>query len=187
MAEKTWNEYRTRKEFIDKLLINSKWDPITPFKKGKIYDCASVEEYPTQTGPADYILFHKKHALAALEGKKVAIGPQNVLQQAQRYAKSFLDSKFTFQEFHLPFIYSTNGKVIWFQDLRHPLNRTREISAIHTPNALEELLSKDEETAKSWLKNNPIDNPYIRNYQREAIENIEKAIFEKKRNMLVAM
>ena len=187
MAEKTWNEYRTRKEFIDKLLINSKWDPITPFKKGKIYDCASVEEYPTQTGPADYILFHKKHALAALEGKKVAIGPQNVLQQAQRYAKSFLDSKFTFQEFHLPFIYSTNGKVIWFQDLRHPLNRSREISAIHTPNALEELLSKDEETAKSWLKNNPIDNPYIRNYQREAIENIEKAIFEKKRNMLVAM
>lgn len=122
-----------------------------------------------------------------MEGKKVSVGPQNVLQQAQRYAKSFQNSPFNYGEFHLPFIYSTNGKVIWFQDLRHPLNRSREIAAIHTPNALEEFLSRDEEAAKDWLRNNAISNPELRYYQKEAITSIEKAIFERRRNMLLAM
>ncbi|KPK42902.1 MAG: restriction endonuclease subunit R [Omnitrophica WOR_2 bacterium SM23_29] len=187
MPEQNWNEYRTRREFIDKLLMDSTWSPIVQFEEGKNYDHASVEEYPTQTGPADYMLFHKKRALAAVEGKKLTVGPQNVLQQAQRYARGLPNSQFTFGEFQLPFIYSTNGKVIWFQDLRHPLNRSREVAKIHTPSALEEFLSRDEEKAKAWLKNNPIDNPKLRHYQEEAIEAIEKAIFERKRNMLVAM
>ena len=125
--------------------------------------------------------------MAAVEGKKVSVGPQNVLVQAQRYARGFQKSPFTLGEYHLPFIYSTNGKIIWFQDLRYPLNRSREINAIHTPNALEELLSKDEETAKAWLRNNAIDNPILRPYQKEAIAAIEQAIADRKRNMLVAM
>lgn len=141
MQEQNWNEHRTRKQYIDKLLINSQWAPIVPFVDGKEYNHASVEECSTQTGPADYVLFNNKRALAAVEGKKVSIGPQNVLQQAQRYARGFQKSPLNFGEYHLPFIYSTNGKVIWFQDLRHPLNRSREIAAIHTPNALEEFLS----------------------------------------------
>jgi type I restriction enzyme R subunit len=187
MPEQNWNEHRTRKQYIDKLLINSKWGPIAAFEEGKNYNHGSIEEYPTLTGPCDYALFHAKRPLAAVEGKKVSIGPQNVLQQAQRYARGFQKSSFTFGEYHLPFIYSTNGKVIWFQDLRHPLNRSREITAIHTPNALEELLSKDEEAAKIRLKNTAIDNQFLRPYQREAILAIEQAIFERKRNMLVAM
>lgn len=161
MSEQNWNEHRTRKEYIDKLLADSKWAPIVPFREGKEYKHASVEEYPTQTGPADYALFNNKRALAALEGKKVSVGPQNVLQQAQRYARGFQNSPFNFGEYQLPFIYSTNGKVIWFQELRHPLNRSREIAAIHTPNALEEFLSRDEDTAKVWLRATATDCPTI--------------------------
>ncbi|HOW43163.1 MAG TPA: DEAD/DEAH box helicase family protein [Candidatus Omnitrophota bacterium] len=187
MSEQNWNEHRTRKQYIDKLLLNSKWGPIVPFEEGKHYGHGSVEEYPTQTGPCDYALFHDKRPLAAVEGKKVSVGPQNVLQQAQRYARGFQNSPFTFGEYHLPFIYSTNGKIIWFQDLRHPLNRSREITAIHTPNALEELLSRDEDAAKAWLKSNAIDNRFLRPYQIEAISAIEQAIADRKRNMLVAM
>ncbi len=187
MPEQNWNEHRTRKQYIDKLLLNSKWGPIVPFEEGKAYKQGSVEEYPTQTGPCDYALFHDKRPLAAVEGKKVSVGPQNVLQQAQRYARGFQNSPFTFGEYHFPFIYSTNGKIIWFQDLRHPLNRSREITAIHTPNALEELLSRDEDAAKAWLKSNAIDNRFLRPYQIEAISAIEQAIADRKRNMLVAM
>ncbi len=187
MPERDWNEQKTRKEYIDKLILNSKWKNILKFEDGKAYEQGAVEEYPTQTGPADYILFHSKSPLAAVEGKKVSVGPQNVLQQAQRYARGFQNSPFTFGEYHLPFIYSTNGKIIWFQDLRHPLNRSREIAAIHTPNALEEFLSRDEEAAKDWLRNNAISNPELRYYQKEAIAAIEKAIFERRRNMLLAM
>lgn len=186
-SEQNWNEYKTRKEFIDKLLLDSDWGPIIPYAEGKKYSQASVEEYPTQTGPADYILFNNSRALAAVEGKKVAVGPQNVLQQAQRYARDFQGDNFTFREFHIPFIYSTNGKVIWFQDLRHPLNRSREITQFHTPNALEEFLSRDDEAAKNWLKSHSISHPDLRKYQREAIEAIEKTIFDRKRDILLAM
>lgn len=187
MSEKDWNEYKTRKKYIDKLLTESQWGPVVQYEEKKQYNHASVEEYFTETGPADYALFHNKKPLSVVEGKKVAVGVQNVLQQAQRYSRGFKDSPFAFREFKIPFIYSTNGKIIWFQDLRHPLSRSREVAKFHTPNALEEFLLRDEDTAKNWLKNTAIDNPYLRNYQKEAIGSIEKAILERKRNMLIAM
>ena len=187
MSNQDWNEYKTRKEYIDKLLQHAGWSPIVPYEHGISYSHAAVEEYPMQTGPSDYILFHNGRALAVIEGKKVAVGPQNVLQQAQRYARSFQEGSFTFREFHLPFIYSTNGKIIWFQDLRHPLSRSREVAQFHTPSALEELLLGDEKPTREWFASNPVDHPDLRQYQRKAIEAIEQAILERKRNMLLAM
>ena len=32
MPEQNWNEYRTRKEYIDKLLADSKWVSIVPLE-----------------------------------------------------------------------------------------------------------------------------------------------------------
>ncbi|MBF0523154.1 MAG: DEAD/DEAH box helicase family protein [Candidatus Omnitrophica bacterium] len=181
------NEQKTRKKYIDKLLTNSGWGPITSHDGKKSYKRASVEEYPTSSGPADYVLFNKGNALAAVEGKKVAVGPQNVLQQAQRYARDIQNTSFQFGEYKLPFIYSTNGVVQWFQDLRHPLSRSREVATMHTPDALEEILARDEESLIKWLVENPVDNPYLRPYQKEAIQKTEEAIIDRKRNMLVAM
>jgi len=187
MSPEYINEKETRKRFIDKLLIDFAWKPILPFEVNRDYQRASVEEYPTPSGPADYILFNKGRALAAVEGKKVAVGPQNVLQQAQRYARNIQNTSFNFGEYKLPFIYSTNGKVIWFQDLRHPLNRSREIATIHTPDALEELLAKDQNAAVKWLQDHQVDNPRLYSFQKEAINKTEQAIINQKRNMLIAM
>jgi type I restriction enzyme R subunit len=186
MSPPNWNEARTRKELIDKLLIQDGWNPIVPHD-GKVVAHGSVEEYPTVSGPADYVLFNGKRAIAAVEGKKVAVGPQNVLQQAQRYARDIRETPFKFGEHHLPFIYSTNGAVVWFQDLRHPLNRSREVSRFHTPDALESLLKANEESSGKWLTDHPVDNDYLRPYQKEAIYAAEKAMLDRKRNMLIAM
>lgn len=187
MSEADWSEFKTRKKLIDRELIESGWAPVVPFEVNKDYQRASVEEYPTTSGPADYVLFNQGRAVGAVEGKKVAVGPQNVLQQAQRYSRDIQNTQFHFGEFKLPFIYSTNGIVLWFQDLRHPLNRSREVAAIHTPSAIEGLLIKNEGAAAKWLTEHPIDNPYLRPYQKEAIQKTEEAIFNRKRNMLVAM
>ena len=116
------SEAKTRKLFIDKALVNVGWGPTVPFRLSTKYTQGSVEEYPTKNGPADYILFFKGIPLACVEGKKVRIGPQNVLQQAKRYARGFEGGPHSFSDYHLPFAYSTNGKIIWFQDLRDPLN-----------------------------------------------------------------
>lgn len=187
MPDPRWNEARTRKELIDKLLKKDEWGPILPFEDGKKYTHGAVEEFPTVSGPADYVLFNKNRAIAAVEGKKVAVGAQNVLEQADRYARDIRDTEFNYGEHHLPFIYSTNGISIWFRDLRHPLNHQREVAGFHTPDAMEEMLTKNEDAAAKWLHEHPVDNEHLRPYQREAIQATEKAMLDRKRNMLIAM
>jgi type I restriction enzyme R subunit len=80
---------------------------LSPFNQAPGIDHCAVEEYPTTTGPADYVLFYKGQALACVEGKKIGIGPQNVLQQARRYARGFPAGMHSFGDYHLPFVYST--------------------------------------------------------------------------------
>jgi type I restriction enzyme, R subunit len=99
-----WNEAKTRKELIDKLLKKDNWGPIVPFEEGKKYFQGAVEEFPTTSGPADYALFNKGRIIAVVEGKKVAVGPQNVLQQAERYARESIISRLS-----IPRTGSTSG------------------------------------------------------------------------------
>ena len=40
----------------------------------------------------------------------------------------------------MPFLYSTNGEVIWHHDVRDELNRSRQIVRFHTPDAFAEML-----------------------------------------------
>ena len=87
----------------------------------------------------------------------------------------------------MPFLYSTNGEVIWHHDIRYALNRSRQIARFHTPEALSEILNRDVEAALSHLHALLNNNPRLRPYQREANDAIEKAISDRKRAMLVAM
>ena len=57
--------------------------------------------------------------------------------------RALRESPFNFRGFRVPFLYSTNGEVIWFHDVRHALNRSRRIVGFHTPGALAEMLDRD--------------------------------------------
>lgn len=181
------NEAQTRKAFIDKALVKAGWSPIIPYRPDRRHDHGSIEEYPTANGPADYVFFHRGIALACVEGKKVSIGPQNVLQQAKRYARGFQGGPHSFGEYRLPFVYSTNGRIFWFQDLRDTQNLSREVAAFHTPQALLEMLARDEATARRRLEEFEIDRTTLWPFQIEAVGAIEQALRNRRRNMLVAM
>lgn len=180
------SEADTRSKLIEPKLVASGWSPIVNFARGAKYASGAVREYETANGPADYILFHNGDALADVEAKPLRIGPQNVLQQDQRYARGFKDGRFEFGEFHLPFIYSTNGEIIWFQDLRKENSRSRQVARFHTPSALTEMLNRDTGKAIDWLKTTPNNIEGIRPYQREAIQAIEASL-PNKQKMLIAM
>jgi type I restriction enzyme R subunit len=185
------SEFVTRKEIVDRILKVADWK-IVRFDAAKplsAYERCAIEEYPTENGPADYALCVGGKILGIVEAKKLTLGPQNVLSQAERYAKGLLDSQFNFRSFRVPFLYSTNGEVIWHHDVRHELNRSREIAAFHTPDALREFLARDIGTALAKLAMLPNDHAKIlaRPYQGEANAAIEKAIGERKRHMLLAM
>lgn len=179
------NEQSTRKNWIDGKLIKSGWENIIPYKEGmdtSTLHKTAVTEYETSTGPADYALFANGKLVAFVEAKKISLAPQNVLQQAQRYVKGAEANGI-----QVSFIYSTNGEIIWFQDLRDAQSRSRQLQEFHTPKALIEQLNNQSKASHQWFTDNPPNYPKLRYYQSEAISSIEKAIVENKRSMLVAM
>jgi type I restriction enzyme R subunit len=183
------SEWATRKQLIDSMLANAGWR-VVPFDSGdplaSLKRCA-IEEYPTDNGPADYALCDGGQIVGIVEAKKLTLGPQNVLSQAERYSKGLKASPLNFSSFRVPFLYSTNGEVIWYHDVRHALNRSRQVAGFHTPEAIAERLSRDFAADCGALIATPNVRPKIRPYQRDANEAIEHAIAERKRQMLVAM
>src|ERR1700687_733675 len=185
------SEFVTRKQIVDAKLRAAGW-AVVKFDQNKplsTYDRCAIEEYPTGAGPADYALCVRGEILGIVEAKKLSLGPQNVLSQAERYSKGLLASSYNFRGFRVPFLYSTNGEVIWHHDIRHELNRSREIMGFHTPDALQEFLTRDVGGATARLAVMPNDHPRIlaRPAQVDANSEIEKAIEGRKRQMLGAM
>ena len=183
------SEKITRKKRIDPMLRAAGWS-IAPYKEGMDlanFNNSALEEYPTANGPADYALCVNGKILAVIEAKKISLGPQNVLTQAERYATGITGSRFNFSGFRVPFLYSTNGEIIWYHDVRNPLNRSRQITKFHTPNALLERLRENFEAACQRLSDWDNTHPMLRPYQAEANAAIEKSISDRKRQMLVAM
>lgn len=188
-AQPSNSEWLTRKKLIDSMLKASGWK-VVPFVEGKplaAQDCCAIEEYPTAAGPADYALCSDGKIVGIVEAKKLTLGPQNVLSQAERYSKGIKQPGLHFGEYGVPFLYSTNGEVIWHHDIRHAMNRSRQIARFHTPEALRELLNRHFDEALAHLHALPNNNPGLRPYQREANDGIENAISDRKRAMLVAM
>ncbi len=181
-------EYQTRKRRIDPRLKTAGWSvtPFVPTSPVAAYTAAAVEEFETTNGPVDYALCDRGQAQAVVEAKKLTVGPQGVLTQAERYSKGIAQLPRYQGAFGVPFLYSTNGEVIWFHDVRHELNRSRQVSGFHTPTALAEMLERDFEAdleALVWVP----QNLHLRPYQLEANTAVEQAIRERKRRMLLAM
>jgi type I restriction enzyme R subunit len=183
------SERLTRKQLIDAQLRAAGWS-VVPFVEGRApgaYEKCAVEEYPTANGPADYALCLGGRIVGVVEAKKLTLGPQNVLSQAERYSKGVSQPDLAAGEFGVPFLYATNGEVIWFHDVRHSLNRSRRTAGYHTPDALKEKLQRSLETAAAQVLALPNNSSRLRPYQREANEAIERAIANRQRQMLVAM
>jgi type I restriction enzyme R subunit len=176
-------EWQTRKDRIDPNLDALGWNRSRSMNLGAYRS----EEHPTDYGPADYVLHLGDAPIAVIEAKKLSVGPQNVLTQAQRYARGLTSTNARFGEYRVPFLYSTNGEVIWFHDVRHPLNLSRRVANFHTPHALQEALGRDFEGQCRALSDLDFWQHKLRPYQRDANEAIESAIRVRKRRMLVAM
>ena len=171
-------EVVTRKKRIDPQLRSAGWS-ITLYQSGmdlSQYSKYALEEFPTDNGPADYALCLEGKIVAVIEAKRLTLGPQNVLTQAERYAQGISKSPFNFSGFRAPFLYSTNGEIIWFHDIRNPLSRSRTIAKFHTPDALAERLKEKFEISCQRLLEWENVHPMLRPYQAEANAAIEQAI-----------
>jgi len=93
------SEWQTRRQLIDPKLSAAGWKVVKYDERRPIgsYNGCAVREYPTANGPADYALVWGDRVLGIVEAKKLTLGPQNVLTQAERYSKGVSASPFDFR------------------------------------------------------------------------------------------
>lgn len=164
----------------------------------------AIAEWPTSTGPADYVLFVGLSPAAAVEAKRKNIDVSAALQQAKRYSRSLKVSDGLtspggpWGDFQLPFVFSSNGRPYlrqlatrsgtWFCDLRNPNNLGHALDGWYTPDGLAALLKRDEHRAHEQLAREPFNYGFpLRHYQQHAIQAAEAAIGLGHREMLLAM
>ncbi|EDY37381.1 type I restriction-modification system, R subunit [Cyanobium sp. PCC 7001] len=167
----------------------------------------AIAEWPTSSGPADYVLFAGLTPLAAVEAKAIHKNVAGVLAQAERYCRDLQpsgDAELSSGgwgptgEFRLPFAFSTNGRPflpqlrtgsgIWFRDLRRAQNLAGPLDGWYSPDGLSQLARQNAAEADAQLQREPFTYGFgLRPYQRRAIQAVEGAIAAGQRELLVAM
>jgi type I restriction enzyme, R subunit len=164
----------------------------------------AIAEWPTETGPADYVLFAGLVPVATVEAKRKNKDVSAFLKQAKRYSQGFellgdmQSPGGPWGHYQIPFSYSSNGRPYlkqlatksgtWFCDIRRPSNLGHALDGWHTPEGLVELLKRDEAKADAGLKEEPFNYGFpLRPYQRAAIQAVEAGIAAGQRSMLLAM
>jgi type I restriction enzyme R subunit len=202
------DEAATR-ELIDQQLRQAGWEADSQAlryalgarpEKGKNL---AIAEWPTGSGPADYVLFVGLTPLAVVEAKRKNVDVSGAIQQAKRYSRDTISSQFEHSEvpwgeYRIPFAFSTNGRPylrqlatrsgVWFCDLRRPENLSHALDGWYTPEGLTTLCKRDEDRAHLQLMEEPFHYGFpIRHYQKEAIRAIESGIASGRREVLLAM
>jgi type I restriction enzyme R subunit len=167
----------------------------------------AIAEWPTVSGPADYVLFVGLTPIAVVEAKRKNVDVSGSLQQAKRYSRTFTPSNETIlpeenwgsdAAYRVPFAFSSNGRPylrqlatrsgIWFCDLRRPEYLGHALDGWYTPEGLTALLKRDEVKANEKLVSDPFNYGFpLRFYQKDAIRAAEQAIEAGQREMLLAM
>lgn len=183
------SEKVTRKKRIDQQLKATGWQ-IIPYSEGmdlSVLTNHAIEELQTNNGPADYALVVNGKLLGVVEAKKLELGAQNVLEQAKRYSKGANKTVGEWDKYHVPFLYSSNGELIYYIDVRDSKNLNRQIYSFHTPESVETLYNSKRDASLQWLKDKPIATPGLRPYQIDAVQAYEDNLEKGKRLMLLAM
>ncbi|MDZ4731587.1 MAG: type I restriction-modification system endonuclease [Xanthomonadales bacterium] len=167
----------------------------------------AIAEWPTKSGPADYVLFVGLTPIAVAEAKRKNVDVSGSLQQAKRYSRTFTPTQETVlpdenwgenAAYRVPFAFSSNGRPylrqlatksgIWFCDLRRADNLGHVLDGWYTPEGLTALLKRDEAKAHEQLADAPFNYGFLlRYYQQDAIRAAEAAIEAGRREMLLAM
>ena len=121
---------------------------------------------------ADYFLFINGKAIGVLEAKREEIDPfsKNVCEQAVLYAKSVPHIYQAYQK-PLPFIFTSNGKELFFCDFREQKQSFKQIMAIPTPYELVKQLG-----ISDYFAGLPsLQKKGLRDCQYEAVTELEKS------------
>ncbi len=147
-------EQKARDE-IDRMLAAAGW---VVQSKNKVNLAAgkgvAVQEYQTDAGPADYVLFADGKPAGIIEAKREEEGERLTTHEDQSswYARATL--KYNLNSNPLPFVYESTGVLTRFTDYRDPKPRSRPVFHFHKPETLAEWRGQAE-TLRAKLQNMP--------------------------------
>jgi type I restriction enzyme R subunit len=147
----------------------------------------AVREYPTDSGPADYILFVDKKPVGVIEAKRPEEGVRLTWHEDQtsKYAESHL--KWFLKNKPLRFRYESTGKLTRFTDSNDNIHRSRLIFNFQKPATLQEWLKQDDTLRNKLAKFPELNTKGLRGCQIIAIKNLEKSFSENRPRALVQM
>lgn len=148
----------------------------------------AVREYPTDTGPADYVLFVNRNAVGVIEAKKDSAGENITVveDQTQRYATANL--KWRKDNTPLRFLFEATGQIIRYTDNANPAPRSREIFHFFKPETLAAWLAQTETLRRRLAEQMPaLPERNLRDCQISAVTGLEKSLALNKPRALVHM
>jgi len=179
-------EQKARDE-IDRQLLACGW-VIQP--KTKINLSAAlgvvVQEYQTDIGPADYVLFVDRKPVGIIEAKRAEEAVHLTMheEQSEGYAKAKL--KYLNNE-PLSFVYESTGEITRFTDYRDKKPRSRPVFTFHQPATFATWI-KQEASLRTRLHDIPtLPTDGLRDCQITAITNLEASFKQAKPKALIQM
>lgn len=193
----TYNQHpeQQARDIIDQKLEQAGWavQSVKYFNPNSSFGVA-VREYPTDSGPVDYLLFVDGDPVAMIEAKPENFGHKlnTVEEQSARYADSELNY---IQQAEIAFLYESTGVVTRFTNRNDPAPRAREVFNFHRPETLQKWASEGKNTLRAKLKAIPALNPNrlsaaalgLRDCQLTAIENMQDSLAKDLPRALIQM
>lgn len=177
------------RQTIDARLISAGWvvQDMKQLNLGAARGVA-VREYPTDTGPADYVLFVDREPRGVIEAKKDSAGENLTAAEVQteRYANAPLKWRKDGQP--LRFLFEATGQIIRFTDGADPVPRSREIFHFFKPETLAAWIDQPNTLRRRLAETMPpLPEQNLRDCQISAVTGLEKSLAQNKPRALVHM
>jgi len=176
------------REAIDGLLRQSGW---VVQSKNQINFSAgpgiAAREYPTDVGPADYVLFVDNTPVGVIEAKPEDWGQRITIVEDQSGGYATAALKWINNSEPLPFVYESTGVITRFTDARDPKPRSREVFNFHRPETMQEWLAKPASLRAVIQQLPPLDPAGLRRCQINAIDRLEQSFKDDRPRALIQM
>lgn len=146
----------------------------------------AVREFPTSTGPADYLLFADGKAIGVVEAKKAGATLSGVAEQSLNYAQAVTPFAQRWAEV-LPFTYESTGVETLFCDLRDPHARSRQVFSFHRPETLLAWVRQPDTLRARLQYLPPLITAGLRDCQIQALQGLERSLTENRPRALLQM
>ncbi|UYA61109.1 Type I restriction-modification system, restriction subunit R [Pectobacterium sp. F1-1] len=147
-----------------------------------------IREFPTDSGPADYVLFINRDMVGVIEAKRDSVGENITVTETQsdRYASAKL--KWRKDSSPLRFLFQATGQIIRFTDNADPSPRSREIFHFFKPETLATWLDQPETLRRRLAEQMPaLPERNLRDCQISAVTGLEASLAQNKPRALVHM